>query len=288
MDVMELHDPVAAVPAGMSAAEWQTRCDLAACFQLVDLFGMSDMSASHISAVVPGSDHFLLSEFGTLFDQVTASSLLKVDMQGRPVGGQGTVNSGGAIIHGALHRARPDLGCILHTHTTANNAVAMLKDGLQPLSQSAMIILGFLAYHDYEGAADNRGEFEQLAESLGEDDRVVIMRNHGALTFGLTVPEAFFWTYRLEAACRIQVAGLSCGQPLATVSEAGVSRAVEQGRKLFGRNGEKYRHGRHEQINGGEAPADGKARGRGIAPGLAEWPSLLRKLEQERGPSYRT
>ena len=239
MDVIETRDVPSVPPMGISPEEWQVRCDLAACFQLVDLFGMSDMSASHISAVVPNSDgDFLMSEYGILFDQVTASSLLRVDRHGKPIEGRGTVNSGGAIIHGAVHMARPELGCVLHTHTTANNAVAMLKDGLLPLSQSAMIILGFLVYHDYEGVADNREEIVRLTGSLGPEDRVVLMRNHGALTVGLTVPEAFFWTYRLEAASRIQVAGLSCGRPLATVSDAGVARAVEQGRKLFGRGGE--------------------------------------------------
>ena len=274
---------------GVSAEEWQVRCDLAACFQLVDLFGMSDMSASHISAVVPGSDgQFLMSEYGTLFDQVTASSLLKVDRFGKPVGGRGTVNSGGAIIHGAVHRARPDLACVLHTHTTANNAVAMLADGLKPLSQSAMIIMGFLVYHDYEGVADNREEIERLTDGLSEDDRIILMRNHGALTVGLSVPEAFFWTYRLEAACRIQVAGLSCGQSLSLVSDAGIQRAVDQGRKLFGRGGESYRHARHEGDAAVHALPNAGPGNRGVAPGMAEWPSLLRKLELERGGSYRT
>jgi ribulose-5-phosphate 4-epimerase/fuculose-1-phosphate aldolase len=249
----------------VSDAEWQIRCDLAACYQLMDLYGMSDLFATHLSARVPGPDHhFLLNDRTLLFDEITASSLLKVDMDGNLVSGSsGEINSAGFIIHSAIHMNRPELACVLHSHTAANNAVAMLKEGLLPISQAAMIIMGFVSYHDYEGVADNLDERARIANCLGPDGHIIILRNHGSLTVGRTVAEAFVWMYRLEAACRFQVAGLSCGRPIQTISDDGIRHAIEQGKKLFGRGGE-------------------------AEPGMGEWASLLQKLERERGESYRS
>lgn len=258
-------DRQSAAPVGMSAEEWQVRCDLAACYQLLDLYGMSDLIANHVSAVIPGAEHhFLMHQFGMLYDQVTASSLVKLDRDGNVIG-EGFPNRGGVGLHGGIHRLRPDLSCVLHTHTAANNAVSMLEEGLIPAHQNAMVLLSFVGYHDYEGVAGSGSSDEcaRIVESLGADRRIVIMRNHGALSVGRTVAEAFVWMYRLESACRFLIQGLSCGRPLHVVSEEDVERTKQAGRKLFGLGG-------------------------GAEVGSIEWPSLLKKLETERGASYRT
>ncbi|MCP3731356.1 class II aldolase/adducin family protein [Sphingomonas sp. MG17] len=254
-----------AAPDGMTEAEWQVRCDVAACYQLLDLYGMSDLIANHVSAVIPGPEHhFLMHQFGMLYDQVTASSLVKMDRDGNVIG-SGYPNRGGVGLHGGIHQLRPDLNCVLHTHTAANNAVSMLQEGLIPAHQNAMVLLSFIGYHDYEGVAGSGASDEcaRIVESLGSHHRIVIMRNHGALTVGRSIAEAFVWMYRFESACRFLVQGLSCGRPLNPVSEADIERTKQAGRKLFGPGG-------------------------GAEVGSLEWPSLLRKLEAERGTSYRS
>lgn len=251
------------VPGSMSEEEWQIRCELAACYQLIDLYGMSDLMSTHISARVPGKeDHFLLHRYGLFFEEVTASSLIKVDVNGEIVSGEGIPNSGGFIIHSAVHMYRPDLRCVLHTHTAANNAIAMQKRGLLPLSQQAMMLQPFIGYHGYEGVADDLDERARLAANFGPDGRILVLRHHGALTVGLTIAEAFVWTYRFETACQYQVAGLSGGQEIGHLSNAAIEHAGKQGQWLLGAGGP------------GEC-------------GL-EWPALIRKLERERGTSYRT
>jgi ribulose-5-phosphate 4-epimerase/fuculose-1-phosphate aldolase len=254
-----------ATPEGMTAAEWRLRCDLAACFQLTDLYGMSDVASTHISVVLPGPEHhFLVNPLGTLFDEMTASALLKVDLEGRVVqGDQSLLNPAGFIIHSAIHMAQKDLVCVMHTHTRANNAIAMQAMGLRPLSQKACFMQGFLGYHDYEGAALDEDERERLVRDLGPDGRVLILRNHGALTVGRSVGEAFCWMLRLETACQFQIGGQAGGVPLHELSEATIRHTRAQGRKLLGPGGV-------------------------IEVGKLEWPGLLRKLERERGSSYRT
>ena len=255
-----------ASPEDMSEAEWAIRCDLAACYQLTDLYGMSDLTANHISARLPGPEHhFLLNRFGMLFDEITASSLVKVDLDGHVIGGDSTqMNYAGFVIHGAIHEAYPDLTCVMHTHTNANNAVAMLREGLMPLTQKAMTIWHFLRYHDYEGPAVELGERERLVRDLGPDGRVMILRNHGALTAGGSIAEAFVWMLRLEQACRQQVEGLSCGRDLLPLSEELIRKSVAV------------------CVNG--MPGSVGA----TQMGNRDWPALLRKLERERGTSYRT
>jgi ribulose-5-phosphate 4-epimerase/fuculose-1-phosphate aldolase len=248
---------------GISAEEWQLRCDLAACYQLSALYGMFDPPGNHISARVPGPEHhFLLNPFNMFFDEITASSLIKVDFEGNIVAGTGGLNPAGFTIHSAVHMARPDLVCVMHTHTRAVNGVAMQKDGLLPVSQKALTIWDYLAYHDYEGVATNLDERQRIARDLGDKARCMILRNHGALTVGRTIAEAFSWMMKLEGACQHQIDGLAGNRELITLSDETIKRTAANARKAY-------------------EPG-------GMAPAGWEWPQFIRKLERERGTSYRT
>ena len=251
----------AIVPNGMTAQEWQLRCDLAACYRLVDLFGWSDLSSTHISARLPGQGRFLINPYGLLFDQITASNLVEVNDKGEAVAGTAPVNPAGFLIHSCIHRARPDIGCVLHTHTSAGNAVAMQAEGLLPLSQKALILMGWIGYHDYRGVVLDAAEQESLAADLA-DNAILVLRNHGLLTCGATVGEAFVWMHRMEAACRYQVAGLTGGRALHIPDQEVQHRTIAQGRRIFAAGG----HARAGQ----------------------EWPSLLALLERERGDGWRS
>ena len=248
----------------MSAEEWTLRCDLAACYQLMDLYGFTDLCSTHISVRVPGPEHhFLINQYGMLFGEVTASSLVKIDIHGNHAEIGGKVNNASFVIHSAIHMHRLDIACVLHSHTVANNAIAMVKDGLLPLSQKALVLMPYIGYHDYEGVAENLDERERLAQHLDGDKRILVLRNHGALTLGTSVGEAFVWNHRFDMACSFQVAGLSMGLPLQTLSKETVDYAGRQARELLGPGG----------------PAQ---------PGVTEWPALIRLLENERGTSYKT
>ena len=254
-------------PAGMSAAEWQARCELAAAYQLADIYGMSDMAGTHFSMIVPGVENqYLLNPFGMFYEEITASSLMKVDHEGNVISGSTeAINVSVFKIHCAVHKARPDLACIIHTHTEAINAIGMQEDGLLPLTQKALTILGFLSYHDFEGPAIGMKSDEQvrLLANIGEHGRCVIMRNHGGMTAGATVAEAFVWMYKLESACQFQISGQSGRSKLVRPADDIVERSVEVGRRVYSR--------------GGAAEC-----------GILEWPALIRKLERERGTAYRT
>jgi len=251
-------------PEEMNVEEWRLRCDLAACFQLTDLYGMSDLISTHISVALPGPQHhFLLNPLGVLFDEMTASSLLKVDLHGNVIEGDPKLmNPAGFIIHSAVHMAATELVCVMHCHTRANNAIAMQAAGLRPLSQKAAVMLDFLGYHDYEGAALDEDERTRLVRDLGQG-RVLILRNHGAMTVGRSVSEAFCWMHRLETACNYQIDGMAGGAPLHELSQETIDHTRAQGRKMLGQGGF-------------------------LEVGRLEWPALLRKLERERGASYRT
>jgi ribulose-5-phosphate 4-epimerase/fuculose-1-phosphate aldolase len=201
----------------VSAEEWDTRVDLAACYRLVALYGMTDLVYNHITARVPGSeDHVLINPYGMLYEEITASSLIKIDLEGSTVlqpDHDYSVNAAGYVIHSAVHTARHDADCVIHTHTRAGTAVSALADGLMPLSQTAMRFAGRLAYHDYEGPAFNRGERERLIADLGTKN-AMILRNHGLLVCAPSIPQAFNLIYWLEQACKIQIDILSCGRPL--------------------------------------------------------------------------
>ena len=207
----------------VSAAEWRTRVNLAACYRLAAHFRMTDVIFTHISAGVPGSDgHFLINAYGLLFDEITATSLVKVNLEGdviEDVTGLG-INPAGYVIHSAIHGARHDIGCVMHTHTSAGLAVAAQKQGLLPLTQHAMRFWDRLAYHDYEGVALDMDEQKRLIRDLGTH-KAMILRNHGLLTCGATVREAWDLMYYLERACQAQVAAMAGGAELSHSSARG-------------------------------------------------------------------
>jgi ribulose-5-phosphate 4-epimerase/fuculose-1-phosphate aldolase len=267
MAISALQPKFSGTHEGMSEAEWQTRCELAACYQLAALYGMSDMAGTHISAQIPGTEgQYLLNPFELFFEEITASSLLKVDHTGKVLSDHsGPLNLAGFKIHGAVHMARPDLKCIMHTHADAINGVGMQVDGLLPLNQKALTILGFVAYHDFEGPAVGMQSDEQdrLLKVLGDGVRCVIMRNHGGLTVGASISEAFVWMAKLEGACRAQLLAQASGARLIELSQDIIERSMDVGRRVYGA--------------GGMAEC-----------GPLEWPALIRQLERERGTSYRT
>jgi ribulose-5-phosphate 4-epimerase/fuculose-1-phosphate aldolase len=201
----------------VSDAEWQARVDLAACYRLAHHFGMTDLIYTHISARVPGpAEHFLINPYGLLFSEITASSLVKIDLDGNVVlqpDPTYSVNYAGFVIHSAVHAARPDVGCVMHTHSRAGMAISALKCGLLPLTQTAMRFYNRVAYHDYEGPALDLGERERLVADLGERS-VMILRNHGLLVAAPSVAEAFNLMYWLERACQAQLDAMACNTEL--------------------------------------------------------------------------
>ncbi len=202
-------------------AEWQVRCDLAALYRLIAHHRMTDLIYTHISARVPksqdgGPEHqFLINPYGVLFHEITASSLVKIDLEGKVVdpGATGVVNAAGFTIHSAIHMARPELACVVHTHTEAGIAVSAQRHGLLPISQHALKFYGHLAYHDYEGIALELDERERLVRDLGPH-KAMILRNHGLLVAGRTIAEAFNLIYYLERACQAQISALAGGSEL--------------------------------------------------------------------------
>jgi ribulose-5-phosphate 4-epimerase/fuculose-1-phosphate aldolase len=207
-----------------SAEEWKIRCDLAALYRLVAHHRMTDLIFTHISARLPGPEHhFLINQYGVMFHDMCASDLVKIDLDGNIVNqdeaGGRKVNAAGFTIHSAIHMARPDLTCVVHTHTAAGIAVSAQKHGLLPISQHALKFYGHLAYHDYEGIALDLDERERLVKDLGQH-KAMILRNHGLLTAGRTIPEAYSAIYYLERACQAQVAALAGGAELIYPPEA--------------------------------------------------------------------
>ncbi|MFL6692158.1 MAG: class II aldolase/adducin family protein [Ramlibacter sp.] len=245
-----------------SPEEWQARVDCAACYRLVDLYGMSDMMANHISVRVPGEESFLINPYGMMYEEITASSLIKVDLAGnilaKPDFGALNygINKAGYVIHSAVHEARPEVGCVIHTHSWASMAVSALDCGLLPITQTAMRFLK-IGYHEYEGVVLNDSEKESLVRDLGRGE-AVILRNHGALVVGRTPGETFNWTHRLELACRSQIGAMSCNTKFRDVP-----------RHVLEETWNNYQPGTRRPY------------------GLMEWPALLRKLER-MDPSFRT
>jgi ribulose-5-phosphate 4-epimerase/fuculose-1-phosphate aldolase len=207
----------------VSAAEWNARIELAALYRLAAHFRMTDTIYTHISMRVPDEFAFLINPFGLLYEEITASSLVKVDVEGNVLDdptGIG-INRAGFVIHGAIHQARHDVACVMHTHTPAGVGVAAQKDGLLPISQHAAILVGSIGYHDFEGIAVDRDEQRRLIEDLGPHP-VLILRNHGLLTVGRTAMEALYYMLVLERACQIQIAAQSGGAALRVISKASI------------------------------------------------------------------
>ena len=249
---------IASLKDVVSAEEWQLRCDLAACYRLVAAFGWSDLVFTHVSARIPGPDHhFLINPYGLMFDEITASSLVKVDQDCRKLSESPfPVNPAGFVIHSAIHAVREDAGCVLHTHSRAGVAVSAQKCGVLPISQQSTFVLGSLAYHDYEGVALRDDEKTRLQADLGMAS-YLMLRNHGLLTVGCTIADAFLFMYVFENTCRIQIDAQAGGELVH------VNPVILQGMAQVMRT----------------ATA-------GLGAGLA-WPALLRKLER-LDPSYRT
>lgn len=243
----------------VSAAEWQTRVDLAACYRLIALHGWDDLIFTHISAKVPGTEDFLINPFGLMFHEITASSLVKVDLAGNKLmDSPYDINPAGYTIHSAVHEVRPDVDCVLHIHTAAGVAVSAQKQGLLPISQQSLFVLSSLAYHDYEGVAINHEEKARLQRDLG-DKHFFILPNHGLLTAGGTIADTFVMMFILQRACEIQVMAQSGGSELIRIPQT--------------------------ILDGARAMAAGVMKTSNGLGGPLAWPALLRKLDQQN-PGY--
>lgn len=249
---------IASLKQVVSEEEWQLRVDLAACYRLVALYGWTDLIFTHLSARIPGPEHhFLINPFGLMFDEITASSLVRVDQAcNKVIDSPFPVNRAGFTIHSCIHAGRPDVGSVLHTHSRAGVAVSAQKAGVLPISQQSTFVLSSLAYHDYEGVALRDDEKPRLQADLG-DKTFFMLRNHGLLVVGKTVAEAFLSLYLFETTCRIQIDAQAGGGELVHV-DPGLADGLANGDKPFTRS-----------------------QGAALA-----WPALIRKLDRI-DPSYR-
>ena len=236
----------------VSAEEWQLRCDLAACYRLVAMYGWSDLVFTHISARLPGAGHhFLINPYGLLFEEITASSLIAIDQEGNKLSESPfNVNKAGFVIHSAVHAAREDAHCVLHTHTRAGVAVSAQKAGVLPISQQSTFVLASLGYHDYEGVALRDDEKPRLQADLGKAN-FLMLRNHGLLTVGGSIADAFLGMYIFETTCQIQIAAQAGGE-LTTVDPHILDGVAESMRKQTEGSG-----------------------------GAFVWPAMLRKLDRQ-------
>lgn len=241
----------------VSSEEWQARVDLAAAYRLTALFGWDDLVFTHISMRIPGAHAFLINPYGMMFDEITASSLVKIDLDGNKlVPSPYEINPAGFTIHSAIHAAREDVACVMHTHSLNGVAVSAQSDGLLPLSQQSLLVLRSLGYHDYEGIAVEPDEKPRLVHDLG-DRSVLMLRNHGLLTVGTTVAAAFVAMYFAEAACAIQVRAQAGGGALRTIPQSILDGIARQS----------------------------KITTRDIGPEKLVWPGLLRRLDRVN-PGY--
>ena len=248
----------------VSAEEWEARVNLAACYRLIDAYGMTDLIYNHITLRIPGTEHLLINLYGLLYKEITASSLAKIDVEGNILWKPDTdygINKSGYVIHGAIHKARPDVACVLHTHTRAGIAVSAMKCGLLPMSQTSMRFHNRIGYHDYEGPAIDLDERVRLVRDLGPHD-AMILRNHGLLTCGATVQQAFNTMYQLELSCRAQVDAMAGGGEIMLPPDDVLERTA------------------HLYQPGTRRPY-----------GVLEWHAMLRLLDAQEGnsgyPSYR-
>lgn len=212
-----------------AGSEWEARVQLAACYRLVAHFGMDDTIFGHITARIPGeADRFLINPFGLMFGEMTASALVAIDHEGKALeSAAAPVNAAGFVIHSAIHMARPDIDCVLHTHTRAGVAISCLEEGLLPINQFALEFAGRISTHEYEGIALDLGERERLVRDLGQNS-VMILRNHGLLSAARTVPGAFYTSYYLEQAARVQMDVMASGGRIRTPSPEVQARTAAQ------------------------------------------------------------
>jgi len=247
---------------GISPAEWEARCELAAAYRLAAKMEWTDMLGTHFSVRVPGTqDQFLINPYGMLFEEITASSLIKIDVEGNKLSESPyEVNHAGFVIHSAVHMNRHDAECVMHTHTLAGVGVSTQKEGLRPVTQMALTILNEVRYHDYEGVADALDERERIVKDLN-DGGVLILRNHGVLTVGASVAEAYARMFRIERACRFQLAAMTGGAELQPLPDEVVNYTRQLGARINSTAGR-------------------------AAAGKTMWTALKRKLERE-GEEYR-
>ncbi|CAD5107500.1 class II aldolase/adducin family protein [Zestomonas carbonaria] len=251
--------PIVNVKDQVSAAEWQTRVDLAACYRLIAHYGWDDLIFTHISAKIPGTEEFLINPYGMMFHEISASSLVKIDLAGNKLlDSPYDINPAGYTIHSAVHEVRPDVACVLHIHTPAGIAVSAQKQGLLPLSQQSLFVLSSLAYHGYEGVALNHDEKARLQADLG-DKNFMILPNHGLLTAAGTIADAFLMMFTLQRACEVQVMAQGGGAELIHIPQ--------------------------QILDGAKAMAAGVTRSKQGMGGALAWPALLRLLDQ-RNPGY--
>jgi ribulose-5-phosphate 4-epimerase/fuculose-1-phosphate aldolase len=245
------------VKAAVSADEWQTRVDLAACYRAVAMMGWDDLVFTHITAKIPGVENqFLINPYGLMFEEITASALVKIDLQGNKLDNNPhPINPAGFVIHSAIHAAREDAKCVLHVHSLNGVAVSAQTNGVLPVSQQSIFVLASLAYHDYEGVALVDDEKPRLVADLGSKN-FFMLRNHGLLTVAPTIPDAFQLMYTFESACTIQVRAQAGGGALIQIPQTIINGAVEQSRQVT----------------------------KGLGGRLA-WPGLLRRLDR-RFPGY--
>ncbi|WJG08295.1 class II aldolase/adducin family protein [Aliiglaciecola sp. LCG003] len=236
----------------VSSEEWQTRIDLAACYRIVAHYGWDDLVFTHISARVPGPEHhFLINPYGLMFDEITASNLVKVDLQGKIVmDTEFNINPAGFTIHSAVHEAREDAKCVMHLHTTQGVAVSVLRNGLEAYSQQSLFALASMAYHDYEGVALNPDEKTRLVADLA-DKSFMILRNHGLLTCGESIADTFLFMFLLQRSCEIQLQAQATGQPLIRIADP-ILQGIQAQAKQVTRS----------------------------AGGALAWPGILRKLDR--------
>jgi ribulose-5-phosphate 4-epimerase/fuculose-1-phosphate aldolase len=254
MQVRAIDPATANVRSQVSAEEWNTRVDLAACYRLIADFGWDDLVFTHVSARVPGTHDFLINPYGFMFEEITASSLVRVDLDGKKtLDSPYDINPAGYTIHSAIHAARDDAGCVLHLHTMAGVAVSAQKAGLLPISQQATLVMLTLSYHDYEGLALNPDEKGRLQADLG-DTRHLILRNHGLLTVGRSVADAFLSMYTLQRACEVQLLAQGNGAELIPIPQSVLDTVPEFSRMVM----------------------------RGAGSALV-WPALLRKMDRVDG-----
>jgi ribulose-5-phosphate 4-epimerase/fuculose-1-phosphate aldolase len=244
----------------VSPEEWQTRVELAACYRLVDAYEMTDLIYNHITAKIPGTDHLLINLYGLLYKEITASSLVKIDLTGKILYKPDTdygINLSGYVIHGAIHEARSDVDCVIHTHTRAGMAVSVMECGLLPITQTSMRFVDHLGYHDYEGPAIDLDERQRLVADLGSHN-AMIFKNHGLLSCGPSVQEAFNTMYQLELSCRAQVDAM-----------AGNTKLEIPDQSILDKTANLYQPGTRRPY------------------GVLEWPAMIRLLEaQSKNSGY--